>query len=175
MGGRTCTTAEWKAACVIAPVGATTCAWGYAPYGTECGTALGGAAASPPTGYPFPIPAATTRWCNLGPTYDFAAGAAGDQDGLLVTGSAALKSCFADWSALLGNNLTNGRIFDVTGNLREVTKPTAAGSTYSVMGGSFTTSDESGATCTFDFYSVDGAFQFYDTGFRCCFDQDPTQ
>ena len=30
------------------------------------------------------------------------------------------------------------------------------------------------AVLRFDFYSVDQTFKFFDTGFRCCFTQDPT-
>ena len=91
-------------------------------------------------------------------------------DGLLVTGSGALTNCYADWSALLGN--VNTKIFDITGNLREITK--SAANTYPLMGGAFDTQDENGAACGFTFYTVDNTFKFFDTGFRCCFSQDPT-
>ena len=98
--------------------------------------------------------------------------AGGDQDGLLVTGSASLKNCYADWTLLLGNGTTNGRIFDITGNLREITQLTT--DTFILMGGAFNSAAESGATCDFDFYAVDNTFKFVDAGFRCCFTQNPT-
>jgi hypothetical protein len=122
MGGHVCTTAEWKTACITSPPGATSCKWGYAPNGVGCTTALGGADSSPFTAYPVPFPTTGSRFCNVGPTYDFNTTSSGDQDGLLVTGSAALKNCYADWTALLSNGTTNGKIFDITGNLREITK-----------------------------------------------------
>jgi hypothetical protein len=227
MGGHVCTTLEWATACTTKPPGATTCRWGYAPNGSQCTTALGGQASSPFLAYSVPYPTTGSRFCNLGPTYDFDNMVAGDQDGLLVTGSASLKNCYADWTALLSNGTTNGKIFDITGNLREITTCKAdaaactstteccsrqcvngtcgckganatctaatdccsgtctggkcaggvAGTTpkgYPAMGGAFDTQDETGAECSFDFYTVDQSFQLYDLGFRCCFSQDPT-
>jgi hypothetical protein len=47
--------------------------------------------------------------------------------------------------------------------------------TYPLMGGSYATIGENGALCDFDFYKVTSGFKLYDTGFRCCFDSDPTQ
>ena len=47
------------------------------------------------------------------------------------------------------------------------------GEVFALMGGSYGTADEAGATCSFSFYSVDPLFQLYDAGFRCCFDADP--
>jgi hypothetical protein len=52
---------------------------------------------------------------------------------------------------------------------------TLPGSVYPLVGGSYTTDSDAGATCTFEFYKVDGGFQLFDTGFRCCFDADPTK
>ena len=69
---------------------------------------------------------------------------AGDQDGLLVTASGSLQNCYADWSGLLGNTTTNNKIFDITGNLREITKSATAGS-YNLMGGA-DDSAEAGST-----------------------------
>src|SRR5262249_32936049 len=152
-GGHLCSTADWQTACITKPPGATTCKWGYAPNGAACTTALG-----PP--YAVPFPTNGPNFCNLGPTFDFNSGQGGDQDGLLVTGSGSLKNCYADWTALLGNNVNNGKIFDITGNLREITRQAA--NTYPLLGGSFDTSDESGATCQFTFYTVDQNFQLYD-------------
>jgi hypothetical protein len=188
-GGHICSVGtEWQTACKENPPGATTCTLGYAPYGAACTAALG-----PP--YAFPFVGGT--FCNLGPTYDFDAVAGGDQDGLLVTGSAALKNCYSDWSTLLANGAVAGKIYDVTGNLHEITKCfadttacTAASdccsgvctankcvggvAAYPLMGGAFNTQDENGASCNFKFYTVDQTFQLYDVGFRCCFSADPT-
>ena len=72
----------------------------------------------------------------------------------------------------MGNGDANGRIYDVTGNLREITKGTG---NYTLMGGAFDSTDESGATCGFTFYTGGETLQYFDTGFRCCFAQDPTQ
>jgi len=122
--------------------------------------------------YPFPVPATAPAWCNLGPTWDFSASQSGDQDGLLATGSSALKNCYADWTSFLGNTTASGKIFDLTGNLREITRQ--AVNSYPLMGGAFDTADESGATCDFTFNTSDQSFQLYDLGFRCCFTVDPT-
>jgi len=42
------------------------------------------------------------------------------------------------------------------------------------MGGSYLTEVETGATCDFDFLVGDGSYSSPDTGFRCCFDVDPS-
>lgn len=44
---------------------------------------------------------------------------------------------------------------------------------YPLMGGAYPTVDEDGATCTFDFFKVEPSFKLFDTGFRCCFDENP--
>ena len=112
---------------------------------------------------------AGSKFCNLGLSFDFSAASPGDQDGLLVTGSAALANCWTDWTGQ-----TNPKLFDITGNLREITKISAAVKQYPLMGGAFNTQAESGAAANFTFYTVDENFQFFDTGFRCCFAADPT-
>ncbi len=81
---------------------------------------------------------------------------------VLVTQSNQLSQC---WSELGAKD-----IFDLTGNLREITQ---GSSNYPLMGGAFNTESEAGAACSFDFYSVGLQFSLYDTGFRCCFDQSP--
>ena len=170
IGGRVCTKAEWQGACQ----GSTPCSWGYDPRGAAC-------TASYTAG----------KFCNLKPN-DFDLVAAGDQDGLFTTAHTlptynqanAPVHCFADWGGLQGNPAHNGvspyytctnsicnAIFDITGNLREVTK--TSNTAYPLMGGAFN-SVESGATCTFSFYTVNQTFKLYDTGFRCCFDANPT-
>ena len=103
--------------------------------------------------------------------FDFSA-AAGDQDGLLPTGSASLSNCWADWSALQGNPAAPYGIRDIEGNLRELTRGTVA-STYRLMGGAYNTQAEAGASCDFSFYTVGTAHKLYDTGFRCCFTANP--
>ena len=86
-----------------------------------------------------------------------------------------LQNCGSDWStaatSTLGNAAPYDHIWDVTGNLREITK--FATNQYKLMGGAFNSESEAGAACGFTFYTVDQNFQFFDTGFRCCFDQDP--
>ncbi len=152
MGGAVCTTTQWAQACQ-AKTG--DCTHGYNPAGVACLSSY-----SP------------TTFCNLGPSYDFLPAVAGDQDGLLPTASSTLSNCWADWSATLGNVEPADALRDITGNLREITA--SAPNQYRLMGGAFDSQSESGSTCTFDFYSVDMNFSFFDTGFRCCFTQDPT-
>jgi hypothetical protein len=156
MGGRLCTTPEWQTACTTNPPSGTTCTWGYNTRGVECTSGF----------------TAGTKLCNLGASFDFDGATPGVQSGLLVTGSSAVKNCWADWSGLLGNSVTTNKIADITGNLREITK--SAASTYPLMGGAFNTQSEAGAACSFSFYTVDPSFQLFDLGYRCCFSADPT-
>lgn len=149
IGGRLCTIADWQTACRAT----VNCTYGYNPRGAACTSAY-----------------TSSKYCNLGP-FDFETGTAGDQDGLLVTASTRLQNCWADWSGLQGNTTATNKVFDITGNLREITKE--ATNVYPLMGGSFTTATEAGATCSFDFYAVDTSFAMWDTGFRCCFTADP--
>ncbi len=154
MGGSVCSTTSWQDACRPA----TTCRWGYNPRGnasSQCAT-----------------PFTASKFCNLGLSFDFDGATAGDQDGLLPTGAANLQNCWADWSALQSNTATTNKLFDITGNLREIVK--TATNDYRLMGGAFNTASENGAECTFTFYSVQETFKFFDTGFRCCFTSDPT-
>jgi hypothetical protein len=156
MGGRACRTSEWKLGCSIAPN--HNCTWGYAPADNgDCLTVH-----------------TATKFCNLGPNDALGA------DSLLVTGSALLKNCASDWYNHNGNASGADKIWDITGNLREITaydpdpKPAPPmANVYKLMGGAYNTESEAGAACGFDFYTVDQTFQFLDTGFRCCFDADP--
>ena len=157
MGGAICSPTEWQGACTAN----TSCKWGYAPRGAACTSVA----------QPNP-PANPGKYCNLANTFDFDKVKAGDQDGLLVTGSPLLSLCYGDWFNLLGNSVANDKIYDITGNLREITK--VAANTYSLLGGAFDSQDENGSSCQFTFYTVDQNFKFYDTGFRCCFSTDPT-
>ena len=150
MGGFVCSTTNWQASCAATAA----CGWGYDPRGAACTSSF-----------------TATKFCNLGPSFDFVPGA-GDQDGLLATGSAALQHCWADWSGLQANTAATNKVFDITGNLREITK--AAANQYRLMGGAFNTQNEAGAACGFTFYTVDMNFKLFDAGFRCCFDADPT-
>jgi hypothetical protein len=156
MGGHTCAPTEWQTACQAKTAPATTCTYGYGPAGAACTAGFTG-----------------TTFCNLGVSFDFDLATPGIQNGLLPTASSALQNCYADWTGALGNTANvNDRVFDMTGNLREVTK--AAVNQYTLMGGAFDSTAESGAACNFTFYNVDQNFEFLDTGFRCCFSQDPT-
>jgi Putative metal-binding motif len=150
MGGFICDTSEWMDACEVIP--ASPCTWGYSPFGAACTTQ-----------------ATAGKYCNLEP-YDFDPLSAGNQDGLLETGSALLGNCWADWSGQFLN--TEPEIFDLSGNLREITKN--GSNIYPLMGAAYN-SVEFSATCDFDFYVVNQDFKLLDTGFRCCFDSDPRQ
>jgi formylglycine-generating enzyme required for sulfatase activity len=152
LGGHVCTLTDWQTACRVAAAGSS-CFWGYDPHSACRSSFTSGA------------------YCNLGVSFDFDSSTAGSQSGLLATGSARLQHCTADWSGLLGNPSGTGN-YDITGNLREITKNAA--SDYRLMGGAFNTDTEAGATCDFAFYSVSQSFQLYDAGFRCCFTEDPT-
>jgi hypothetical protein len=147
MGGSVCSTPNWTTACQATPAN---CTWGY---GTTC---------TSPANY------VSGPFCNLGP-FDFdAAATAANTDGLLPAGGGGvLNACYALWG---GSAATS--IFDITGNLREITK--RAANDYPLMGGAFNTASEPGAQCNFTFYSVPPTFKFSDAGFRCCFTTDPT-
>ena len=160
MGGTICSTQDWIGACKVADptiTAANHCNYGYAPR------------ANCTSGY------TTSKYCNIQP-YDFNSMITGDQDGLLPTGyiGAAmpfLQNCWADWSNLQGNTAATNKIFDLTGNLREITR--SATSTYPLMGGA-SAADQSGSTCNFTFYTTNAnTFQLYDLGFRCCFTTNP--
>jgi hypothetical protein len=154
MGGFLCGRGDYQTACT--PDAA--CQWGYNPRGT------------------FPVGCASSytasKFCNLGPSFDFSTTLPGDQDGLLPTASASLLNCWADWSGLLGNVAGTNRIYDLTGNARELTREAAAD--YRVMGGGFRTDGELGATCGFVSSTADVTTFDDDLGFRCCFSADPT-
>ena len=45
--------------------------------------------------------------------------------------------------------------------------------TYPLLGGSYRSVSEAGALCSYQFFKVSGDFRLFDSGFRCCFDQDP--
>jgi hypothetical protein len=155
MGGHTCTVAEWQSGCEAKTA---TCTWGYSPSGAAC-----------TSGY-----VAGTKFCNLAMSYDFDPSTPGIQNGLLPTASSNLMSCSADWSGAFPFNVSgaNDQLFDITGNLRELTF--AGVNQYTVMGGGYLTASEAGAACTFEVDGVDQTFESGDVGFRCCFGVDPT-
>ncbi|HRI67745.1 MAG TPA: MopE-related protein, partial [Polyangium sp.] len=153
MGGAICSATTYTAACQATQP----CTWAYNPRGTAC-----------TSGYN-----TTNKFCNLGPSFDFDMNATnGDQDGLLPTGSTLLQQCWADWANLQGNTAATNRIYDMTGNLREIMFNAA--NDYRLMGGAFNTVLDSGAACAYNFYSVASNQKFPDAGFRCCFTSDPT-
>jgi hypothetical protein len=146
MGGSICSTANFTTACRSA----NTCAFGY---GAAC-TANANYTSGP--------------FCNLA-TYDFdGATTTTNTDGLLVTKSPLLNRCWANFGA----DPANTGVFDITGNLREITK--RGTEDYPLMGGAFNTEAEDGAKCDFSFYSVPSTFKLFDSGFRCCFTANPT-
>ena len=146
-GGHLCSTTEVQAACQAA----NGCTWGYA----------GGAAACTTSGTP-------TKFCNVAQEFDFDATTAGIQVNLLPTASSKLANCWAD----LASSTLNPKIFDLTGNLREIAKN--GGGQYVLVGGAFDSDVEDSAKCTFQFYVVPPTFPMGDAGFRCCFLSDPT-
>ncbi len=154
LGGHVCSMADWQTACRAG----NNCDWGYNPNTSACRSE-----------------STSSKYCNLGP-FDYDQTSGGDQDGLLPTHSSCgiqpcLLNCYADWGGTTGNPAVAG-IYDITGNLREITNN---GGTYVLMGGSFLSGSEYGASCDNDFYAVDDELQAFDTGFRCCFNADPTQ
>lgn len=152
-GGTLCTMATWTTACQAT----NNCTYGYSPRSSACSQPFNGG----------------TRTCNLG-LFDFDLNPGnGMQNALLPTADPSLTNCWADWSGTTGNTGASApfdNIRDIEGNLREITRN---GNVYSLMGGSFASQSEQGATCTFDFYTVDANFKLFDTGFRCCFSSDP--
>ena len=155
MGGNICALTDWQTACRVSPT--YTCKWGYGPHGATCTSTYD----------------AATKYCNLGPSFDFSPNP-GQQNGLLPTASNLLQNCAADWSGLQNNTPATAKIFDITGNLREIARD-VVNSSYKLVGGAFDTQDPNGATCDFTFYTVSQSYQFFDTGFRCCFSTDPTK
>ncbi len=183
-GGRLCELSDWQTACKPN----SGCDYAYSPRGGS------GSACQNLGNYPQGNP-----HCNIG-LYDFdnstpVNGSQGPDDGLLPTRYTSgsnpppLTNCFADWRNLQGNpNNSNGGIYDMLGNLREITwnRSTSASNNcdptdnsdgnclFTLMGGAFNSQAESGATCDFTFYTVDNQFKLFDAGFRCCFDTNPS-
>ena len=100
--------------------------------------------------------------CN-GKEYDANPGAPGDQDAVTVTGSATFSSCYTDWA-------TEGRVYDMSGNVKEWTSTPAFGvaDAFQQRGGAYT-SIEAGRSCDYDFTVANRNFAFPNTGFRCCY------
>jgi formylglycine-generating enzyme required for sulfatase activity len=86
----------------------------------------------------------------------------GDQDVLNAAGAHA--PCYADWGVA-------GRIFDLTGNLKEWTASRFPG-VNPLRGGSY---DDllDGSTCGFNFVAVSDSYKVATAGFRCCSDTAP--
>jgi hypothetical protein len=143
-GWRLCEADDWEGACEGPGFGSPTnyCSWSYGA-GATCRTS-------------------SSMRCN-GDEYDSAA-TAGDQDALFTTGSPTFPMCYTEWTAS-----TAGRIFDLSGNVKEWTNtvPPASTGVHFIRGGSFN-NVESGRTCQFDFPVAADNFAFPNTGFRCC-------
>jgi formylglycine-generating enzyme required for sulfatase activity len=84
--------------------------------------------------------------------------APGDQDAIAATG--AFPMCGTQW--------TGGRVFDLSGNVKEWTSTAVSTGVYQQRGGAYTTLEE-GRACDFDFTVASGDFAHPNTGFRCCF------
>ncbi len=93
--------------------------------------------------------------CN-GNDYDAIPGGA-DDDQLLSTGD--LAQCYANWGAA-------GRVYDISGNVKEWTRARSPG-VNPLRGGSFN-NPAGGLRCDFDFTVADDSFQLTNVGFRCC-------
>ena len=113
------------------------CAWGY---GSGC------AMSQPST-------------CN-GAEFDCDSSTPGDQDCLYSTGSPTFPMCYADWGP-------DGRVYDLSGNVREWTATSRGTDLFEVRGGSYN-HVEAGRTCRWDFTVSDRTFAGPNTGFRCC-------
>jgi formylglycine-generating enzyme required for sulfatase activity len=94
--------------------------------------------------------------CN-GNDYDFDPGMAGDQDGVLATGS--LAQCYANWGS-------SSRIYDLSGNIEEWAQARSSG-VNPIRGGSMNDTRR-GIECDFDFVVANDSFQIPSVGFRCC-------
>jgi len=97
--------------------------------------------------------------CN-GEEFD-SSGAPGDQDAVFDTMSTAFPACYANW-------LAAGRIYDLSGNVKEWTNTSPTAGVHEIRGGAYN-NVEQGRTCSFDFTVGDNSFLFPNTGFRCCY------
>ena len=89
--------------------------------------------------------------------YDTDAVTAGDQDGIIPTGT--LGSCFANQAA------TNDA-FDMSGNVKEWTSARVAG--QNPLRGGASNNEVAGTTCSLNFTLANDTFFFPNVGFRCC-------
>jgi len=146
-GWRLCEADDWEGACEGPGFGAAPvnyCQWSYGA-GPTCRTS-------------------SSIRCN-GDEFDSDGAAAGDQDRLFTTGSASFPMCYTEWTAT-----ATGRVFDMSGNVKEWTNtvPPASTGIHYIRGGSFN-NVEGGRTCQFDFPVAANNFAFPNTGFRCCY------
>jgi hypothetical protein len=135
----------------------TSCEYGY---GTSTSCQLPG---SYPTGTPSCN--VSERWGTSSPD-------------LLSTGNGALAACYANFG-------TGARVYDITGNVREIVwdevesavgcipeAPEDTGCVFRAMGGTYQSLEAAGR-CDDTFVAVESGFKLYNAGFRCCFDSDP--
>jgi len=154
MGGSVCSATQIETVCRSFT---TTCNYGYSPRDVSCTTGF-----------------TATKYCNLGPSYDYASLVTGDQDGLLPTASPALANCAADWVGNFGsfiNNTVTGPVFDLTGNIREIGQVVT--NSFRGAGGSTWMRSEAGGQCLFAPAAFDQQNRASDLGFRCCFSSNP--
>lgn len=138
VGLRLCTESEWQQACQGG--GSTTkCNWSYTP-------ASGG------TCNDFESNATS---CN-GKEYGNATADPGEW--LLPAGG--LAQCYADFGAA-------GKVFDMSGNVKEWTSSTNSPDANPIRGGSMN-NIASGLKCDFNFTVANSTFSYQNVGFRCC-------
>ena len=134
-GGSLCTEAQWQRACNSSA--GTACTWSES---AACTTY-------------------SSTACN-GLDYDTNMSMAGNQDGLISTGT--LATCRVPFT--IGG--TTGQVYDMSGNAQEWTAPRSAG-VNPIRGGSY--NDISGGmTCGFSFEVGGNTIRLPNTGFRCC-------
>jgi len=149
LGGSLCSLANWQTACAAS----SSCNYGYSPRGATCVATH-----------------TSVSSCNMYASYNFESTSTAPM--VLPTASSTLHNCSADWSGLQSNSPASSNIYDLTGNMYELTK--VATNQYAVMGGSRFTVLEDSARCGNALLTVDQTFSSPQVGFRCCFTADPT-
>ena len=139
-GKRLCTEPEWQNAC-------------------------GGTTTSTPIIYPY----GSTYQPNTCNGNDYDPDCTGSDDDILLATATpmgcptkpATSACFKD--------LGGGKVFDMSGNLREWTSSIPAAGLRRIRGGAFDNVGDA-LSCTFNFWAETESSDYYNLGFRCCAD-----